>query len=209
MSDRKDLDASASMKFLMLWNLYIVALLIAATLIGAARRRRRRSRGRYIKGNIEETLSLSTLASSTLISEDFDETVNEKTFVSSIVATYVWDNFTNDADGPLIFGVAHSDYTDAEIEAVIEASASWNTGDLVAQEVGRRKIRKIGSFAPDQAASANLGDWRFNDGKPVKTKLNWQLMTGQTLSLWAYNKGNTLGGSSLIRMDGHANLWQK
>lgn len=169
---------------------------------------RRRPRGTYIKGNVNETLALSTLAASDLIAENFDEVVNEKTRVSSIVATYTWDNAVYDGTGPIIFGVAHSDYEDAEVEVYIENLGSWDSGDLISLEIGKRKIRKIGVFAPDASSDAAIGDVRFNEGRPFKTKLNWMLATGDTLQLWAYNTGATLTGASNLRMEGHANLWQ-
>lgn len=165
--------------------------------------------GRYIKGNINETLALSTLAASALISDNFDETVNEKTFVSSIVISVSWDEVTNDSTGPIVFGVAHSDYEDAEVEVVIENLGSWDTGNLISQEISKRKVRKIGQLVADQSADAAVGDYRWNNGKPLKIKLGWMLQTGDTLQLWGYNIGATLVGASNIRIEGHANLWQR
>ncbi len=89
------------------------------------RGRRRRSMKGYLKGNIDESLSLGTLATKTLVADTWDESPEEKTLISSIVCTWSLDNITP-GQGPLIFGVAHSDYSDAEIEAVIENQASWD-----------------------------------------------------------------------------------
>ncbi len=219
MSDRKDLDASASMKFLMLWNLYIVLLLVAGilTMMGMARRRKRqyrrrggrRASGRYIKGNVDENLALDTLAGRTLIGAAFDEVVVERTLISSLVATYSLADFTNAAgDGPITVGIAHNDYSDAEIEEVIESVTSWDEGDLVGKEVANRKVRKIGTFQSDEVGV--LGIDVLNDGMPIKSKLNWILTTGDTLRLWAYNEGTSaLATGSTIKCQGHANLWPR
>ncbi len=84
----------------------------------------RRRMGRYIRGNVDEELAMAGLASKDVVGAVFDETVNERTFVSSIVAAFALSNWTPIANaGPIIFGVAHGDYSDAEIEEWIE-----NTG---------------------------------------------------------------------------------
>ncbi len=169
--------------------------------------RKRRPKGRYLKGQVDEGKSLSTLAAVTLLSDTFDESVEERTRISSLVATWSLTDFTSSAaSGPVVVGVAHSDYSDAEIEAYIEVTTSWKEGDLVAQEIGQRKIRKIGVFADD--GSSALDTVVLNDGKPIHTKLNWILTTGKTLKMWAYNQGSQpLVTGSILQCQGHANLW--
>jgi len=44
--------------------------------------------GRYIRGNVDEEVALTTLASKDVVSAIFDETVNERTKITSLVATY-------------------------------------------------------------------------------------------------------------------------
>ncbi len=159
--------------------------------------------GRYIRGTVDEKLVLGTLASLAVISGQFDETVNERTRVTSIVATYSMNEFTVAAgDGPVQVGVCHSDYSSAEIEEVLEATGSWDEGDLIQQELAKRKIRRIGIFDSDQV------DDVLNDGKPIKTKLNWILNQGQSLRLWAYNTGaGALDTGAIINVNGHVNLF--
>ncbi len=87
---------------------------------------RRRPMGKYIPGRIEEIFPLGTLGSRTLIKLDFNGNVVEKTFCSSVVAVYSMQGFTAAVDdGPITVGLAHSDYTAAEIEATIESIGSW------------------------------------------------------------------------------------
>ncbi len=168
--------------------------------------------GRYIKGRVSEQLSLGTLAATTLVSADFDDTVTERTLVSSIVASWSMADMTEGAGiGPIMIGIAHSDYSDAEMEAVIENDQNWAEGDLVAQEVGKRKVRTIGIFPTSPGGGGGTEISVLNDGKPIKTKLNWILNSGQTLALWAYNMGaNPLATTiPVIRIEGHANLWPR
>ncbi len=166
--------------------------------------------GRYIRGNVDENLGLGTLGAGTAVSVSFDETVNERTLVSSLVASWSLSNWTpiNDV-GPIVVGVAHSDYTDAEIQAYLDNTGSWNEGDKIQQrEVGRRLIRRVGQFEiPDDAQSAVV----LNDGKPIKTKLNWILLQGQTLRYWAMNQGTAAIATTNpdVRLQGHANLWPR
>lgn len=168
--------------------------------------------GKYIRGSVDETTALGTLAGTTLISADFDETVNERTLVSSVIAAYSLHNATAGANiGPVLVGLAHSDYTNAEIEEWIENAASWNEGNLVqSKEVGKRLIRRVGIF-PDDGGAAPSVVKVLNDGKAIKTKLNWILLQGQTLKLWGYNMGSVAFATTdpQLKAQGHVNLWPR
>ncbi len=187
--------------------LLIYIILIA--MLGMAGRPKRRRMGRYIRGDMDEQLALSTLAAKTAVKGNFDQVVNGRTFVSSVVATWALSEFTKSTgDGPILVGIAHGDYSAAEIEAWIENSGSWDEGDLVQQEVGKRKIRRVGIFhTPDDEAQAVV----LNDGKPIRTKCGWILNDGATLSHWAYNLGTSALAttSPTLNTQGHANLWPR
>ncbi len=164
-------------------------------------RGRGKARRRYLKGNINVQLTIGTLADNTSVSTPVGDTVNERTLISSVVANYGLRDQTP-TEGPLVVGIAHSDYTTAEIEEYLENSGSWNEGDLVNQEIAKRKIRQIGEF-PGNATEEIL-----NDGRPVKTKCNWILTQGQTIDVWVFNKsGGALTGGAELMFTGHANLW--
>ncbi len=181
-----------------------------AMLVMARKPKRRRRMGRYLRGNVDEELTIAGLTTRNVVLAAFDETVNERTFVSTLVAMWSMDEWMPTANaGPIMVGVSHSDYTAAEIEEWIENTGSWNEGDLVqSREVGRRLIKQIGVFRDAGVVLQNLA---LNEGRPIKTKLNWILNQGQTLNLWAYN----LGGASVatttpsIHCEGHANLWPR
>ncbi len=167
----------------------------------------RRKRGRYIRGRIDEGLALGTLAAKTLVVDTWDDTVTERSLVSSIVAAWSLDELTSN-QGPIMVGVAHSDYTAAEIEEVIENAGSWTEGDKISQERAKRLVRTIGIFAGEDT-QAGAADWTLNDGKPIKTKLNWILNVGQTLDMWAYNMSADALTTTvpILQAQGHANLW--
>jgi len=171
-----------------------------------ARRRRRK----YLKGQIENTISLGTLATKTAASDPVDDTVTEKAWLSSIVASWQLTGYTASIGrGPIRVGWAHSDYTTAEIEEWIENTQSWEEGDKRQQEVARRQIRDVGTFRVPVEGSGAGTVVVLNDGKPIRTKCGWMLATGQTVRMWAYNTGTAALAVTvpLVSAQGHANLW--
>ncbi len=165
--------------------------------------------GKYIRGAVDEELSLTTLGPKTVAQTPFDQTVVDRMLVSSIVATYSMKEFTQGADdGPILVGIAHSDYTASEIEEWIENLGSWAESDLVGQEVNSRKCRLVGQFDTPSSATETVV---LNDGKPIKSKLNWILNQGQTLDLWGYNLGTSALATTvpIVRANGHVNLWAR
>ncbi len=160
----------------------------------------------YIKGNIDHVLGLGTLAANTLISSDNADSVDDSAIVTSVVATWAIDSMTVAEDqGPILVGMAHSDYTDAEIEAYVEQLTGWSKADLISREVSQRKIRTVGILGVVISNGAAF----LNDGKPIKTKLNWKLAEGQTIAFWAYNVGGAAlsGTAPDIHINGHANIF--
>ncbi len=187
----------------------IVAALTAIFAVALAKSGRKRKFRNYLRGEVDEQFALGTLAANTVITDVVDDTLREKAWLSSVVLTWALDNFTPaTTDGPIMVGVAHSDYSTAEIEEWIENAASWHQGDMVAQEIGKRRIRKVGMFRSDAAVTAT-GAYVLNDGKPIKTKCGWQLITAQTLRFWAYNTGESALATTdpNVHLQGHANLW--
>ncbi len=162
----------------------------------------------YLRGAVSEKMQLATLAALTVVKANFGDVVTEFHRATSIVARYSLDEFTPSVnDGPIMVGVAHSDYSAAEIEAWLENAASWETGDLVqSREIGRRLIKMIGIFE----SRGPLESATLNDGKPIRTKLGWGLATGQTIALWAYNMGdsNLADTDPAVQCWGHVNLFR-
>ncbi len=172
---------------------------------------RRRKYRRYLKGAIDEDFQLGTLATKALVAQVVGDTVTETTWLSSILCTWALSEFTVAAgDGPIIVGIAHSDYSATEIEEWIESTDSWNEASLVEKEISSRKIRQVGVFQAPPGGSG-LGATYLNDGKPIRTKCGWILSTGQTIDLWAYNMGDSALATTdpQVSVNGHANLWPR
>ncbi len=169
--------------------------------------RRRRKFRRYLKGQIDLDMLLGTLGAESLISQAVPDVLVEQAYCTSIKASYTMQNYTKQAnDGPILIGVAHGDYTSAEIEQWVENLASWDQSDLLSQEIARRKIRMIGQF--DASETINFTA-RLRNGMQFTTKCGWQLSTGETLRFWAYNQGSSALATSdpVVHVSGHANLW--
>ncbi len=166
---------------------------------------------RYLRGQVNHKLQLSTLGSKVVIGSAIVDVLTEEAWLSSVKLLWSLNKWTSAADdGPIIVGVSHSDYTDTEIEEWIENSSSWETKDKIGQEIARRKIRRVGVF---RAAPGDTGDSNYvlNDGRMIRTKCGWMLGTGQTLKVWAYNSGGSALATTdpAVRQEGHANLWPK
>ncbi len=174
-------------------------------------RKRKSVFGKYMRGSISEELDLGTLAAKTLVAQAFDEVVVEVTRVSSIEVVASLRDFTPAVDvGPILIGVAHSDYTAAEIEEYLENTGSWNRGDQINQEISKRLIRRLGIFDIHlPSTSPQFQAMVLNNGRPLKVKLNWKLVTGQSLDLWGYNLGAAAIATTtpVVALEGHANLW--
>ncbi len=150
-------------------------------LLLARRRRRRRWNPNNQVVRIASAVALLTLADVTaLIAPVVGASDNEYRALS---VTLTWSLRDGTAtEGPISVGVAHGDYTATEVEEWIESTASITRGDLVTREASERLIRQVGTFSGASAEET------LNDGKPIRTKLNWVVASGDTISLWAYNQ---------------------
>ncbi len=117
----------------------------------------------------------------------------EQRRILSVEVTWSLEDLT-DLDGPIEVGIAHSDYTDAEVEECLEAGGSWDEGDKVAQEQARRLVRRVGVLTEEETA--------LNEGRLVKTRLNWRVSTGDTLRWWARNRGDALTTGAVVIISG-------
>lgn len=127
-----------------------------------------------------EALSVGAPASNTVVAADFANVVDQEVWAISMDATVTMHGNTA-GQGPCIVGVAHGDYTQAEIEEWLEANGSWVSSDQIANEKAKRKCRIIGNFDCQETTE------KLNDGKPMRVKLGWKIQEGETLKLWAYN----------------------
>ncbi len=147
--------------------------------------------------------SIGTLADVTLVLAVASQTTDEDYRVLSTKCTWTARDLTA-GEGPLDVGWCHSDYSQAEVEECIEATASWLRNDKVANEQANRLVRRVGSFS-------GVGTHEvLNDGKPIHTKLNWRIGEDQFLHYYVYNHsgapmttGAEIGiqGTALIQFD--------
>ncbi len=194
-----------------MFNIVMVAFIAILCMTQMATKSQRRANfSKYINGSIDHRLQIgSTLAANTLIGSNITQVTVDTCRISSIKCSYSLNNFTPTANaGPVIVGVAHSDYTDAEVEQWLETSGSWDRGNTSAREQRSRMVRQIGRFAigPD---GANTDAQVLNFGRPIKTKLNWLLTEGQTVKFWAFNAGSVALATTNANFEiqGDANLW--
>lgn len=151
-------------------------------------------------------LDVGALAAADLIAGPLVAVAADTYRCISIDASYVWKDVQATIDDGAQFGVSHSDYSASEVEECLEATGSIDLGDKVAQERANRLVREIGIFAssPDGAS----GGVPFNNGMPVKTRLNWLLSIGDVINLWVRNSsGVVYTTGSALGCTG--NMWVK
>jgi len=125
--------------------------------------------------------------------------------IMSVHASYSLSGLGATIDDGQEFGISHSDYSAAEIEECLEAASAIDIGDKVAQEQANRLVRSIGIMS---GADVTGGNRHFNDGRKIRTKLNWAIGIGQTLNYWIRNGSGvvyTTGATLLVAGD----LWIK
>ncbi len=156
---------------------------------------RRRGRG-YTYLPVDESAAIGALATNVVGKSDLNSVVDNDYWFMSHRGPWSMEQHTP-GEGPIVVGLAHGDYDAAEIEECLEAQASWDMGDRIANERRRRKVRTVGVF-PGIAAIEVL-----NDGRPIRTKLGWMTQIGETLALWFWNKDSaTLTTGTMIETQG-------
>ncbi len=165
----------------------------------AKRKPRKRSfRGTYRKVPVYPTQDLGTLASKDVISTVM---INASTDTYRLMSTDgVWScSGLTLGEGPVAVGIARGDYTAAEIEECLEAAGAVDLGDLLAQEKANRFVRQI--------AVVSAAEPLANDGKAIKTKLNWPVAEGDQPQIWAYNiSAGALSTGGAHKFAGHCNI---
>ncbi len=162
----------------------------------------------YRRGAVDEDITFAALASKTSVAQIFGNVVGTRMVATSIEAAYAMQDLTAGDDvGPIMVGLAHSAYSNTEIQEYLEQAGSWNEATPQSQEVNRRMIKRIGIFP----MTGQTEDQVLNDGKPIKTKLNWLLTVGQSLDIWVYNMGGAAVATTTpnVHAQGHVNLFPR
>ncbi len=162
---------------------------------------------RLRKVRIQSEFAIGALAADDVIAAAITANVADKLRLISINLAWTIADIAAVADDTFQFGVAHGDYTAAEIEECLEAQAALDLGDKVAQEQSDRLVRTIGVIS--SAGGTNVGgSVQFNEGRPMKTRLNWLMSEADNLSGWVRNgSANVYSSGSLLTCIGE--LWVK
>ncbi len=167
--------------------------------------RRRRRSFNLRKVRVAETIGITALAAGDVITGFLTNASTDPFRLVSVDLNYSVVNLGAAIDDGQEFGLAHSDYTAAEVEECLESQASIDLGDKVAQEQANRLVRSIGRAT---GSGVTGGGRAFNDGKPMKTKLNWLLSTGDQLNVWIRNgSGIVYTTGAAMSVQGH--VWVK
>ncbi len=146
------------------------------------------------KVRITAELALVTLASDTALTVAAVAAAGGAYRLVTVKASYAMRSMAA-GDGPLTVGWAHGDYSVTEIKECMEAQAAINQGNKVAQEQANRLIRIVGTFTG--------GDSTLNDGRPIKTRLNWLITIGQVPNIFAFNEDSgSLTTGALMTVQG-------
>ncbi len=147
---------------------------------------------------IATEFAIGALAAKDVISGAMTNVTSDKTRFISLDCSWGISNHAATIDDGYAFGVAHSDYSSAEIEECLEAGASMDLGDKIAQEQANRLVREIGQISGlGNVVSEGIP---FNDGKRVKIRLNWLMSEGDSLAVWVRNASGAVytSGTTLV-----------
>ncbi len=161
-------------------------------------------RGRYQLRKVRTIpqITVGTLATVTVVTGAL--TGNSDAQYRLVSAHHTWSMRDHTAgEGPYTIGYAFGDYTVAEIKEAIEISSSISPGDKIAQEKANRWVRIVGRFAGDQVTEV------LNDGKPIKTRLNWAVQIGSVVNAFLYNEDGAANQTTGTVIDLTGNLWVK
>ncbi len=162
-------------------------------------RKRRKFDTNFQEWPMDTQLDLGTLAADAVIKANVVGFVDAAHLISAKLNWSAHDVPTS--TGQVTVGLCHDDYTIAEIAEYLVASPTTKD-DKIARERSRRGrwIKRAGKF-PFAATEEVL-----NDGRPIKTKLNFDVQQSGDLAVWAFNSSDTpLTGNGHINCDGP--LW--
>jgi len=168
--------------------IFALATLVATLIvILAARKSRRRYGPNDVKIPLNAAQVLGTLGDNTVLKiAMFGGNLTEDLFIKAIKGTWTIRGLTA-TEGPLSFGIAHSDYTVAEIAEALDAGSLLGPASKIEGERARRLVRKIGTF------SGAATEETVNNGNPVYTRVGWTQQDGADVNLWVQNQsGATL-----------------
>ncbi len=171
----------------------------------ARRKSSRRRRFNLRKVRVAASVGVGALAAGDLIAAAITAAAADSIRIVTADLAYSMADLGATADDGQEIGLAHSDYSAAEIEECLESSTSIDLGDKIAQERANRLVRTLGQLHDSTGTGAGLD---FNNGQPLKVRLNWVLSAGDTLNIWVRNGSSVVytTGASIVAI---GNLWVK
>ncbi len=177
--------------------MFEILILVATLFLAKHPKRRRRYNLRRVR--VTPELALLTLASDTALVVSMTGVATSSYRAMSLKGTWAVTNLATD-EGPITVGFCHSDYTVAEIKESIESFAAIDQGNKIAQERAGRLIRIVGQLG---AGITNL-----NEGRPIKTRLNWLITIGAEVKPFVYNEDPAaLATGAVVHFTG--DMWVK
>ncbi len=145
--------------------------------------------------NVAESIPMLTAADGAVVSSAGDPMGREFFWISGDI--YWALKGATVGEGPIVVGIAHNDYTDAELTENLNQTGMEDPGDKIAQERGRRLVRRAGQFSVVAANEV------LNDGKAKRTKAGFVLTDGFAPNFWAQNRsGATLTTGMVVQISG-------
>ncbi len=172
----------------------LLLALVLVTLM-AGKRRKRRYNANFGVIRVQNQLALLTLADQTVLKITLAAVTQE---CYAISAHLLWGfRGGTSANGPVMLGMAHGDYSVTEIKECLEADTT-SQGTKIEQEQSRRQIRDVG-YVPDLVQT----NQRFNQGNIKKTKLGFNIEDGQSIDGFVYNLfGAPLDTGAILEVTG-------
>ncbi len=180
----------------------LIPLLFAIAFMAMAKHGGRGRRYSLRKVRTIPSITVGTLVPVTVVVGALTGTSDAQYRLISAVHTWSMRDHTA-GEGPYVVGYAFGDYTVAEIKECIEIQSSISPGDKIAGEKANRWVRIVGTFAGDQVTES------LNDGRPIKTRLNWAVQIGSTVNAFLYNEDAAANQTTGTVIELNGDIWVK
>lgn len=159
---------------------------------------RKRSKGRIAAVRAHGEMSLGTLGDNTTVSANmFADAVEGSDIYLVSGDLNIGIQGSTSGELPILFGVAHDDYTDLEITECLQAD-QLDFSDKIQMEKARRTVREWGQLAETESASGHI-----SAGNMVRYKFRFRSEQGHNVKIWAHNfSGGTLTTGATLYWSG-------
>lgn len=185
----------------------MIEIFVLAIFILMAKKPKSKRRFNLRRVRISSELALVTLASDTALLGSLTGAAGGAYRAVTMKHTFTLRNAT-EGEGPVTVGYAHSDYSVTEVKECLEAFAAIDQGDKIARERANRLVRTVGTFWRTGGVTGAVGSASLNDGKPVRTRLNWLINIGDSVNLFVFNESTgALTTGAFVNIQG--DMWIK